>query len=434
MLGCWVQLALAGRLVVGKRRLERFGGRARRSECGWAAGSLRSMSSDLSWLPEHHLSVAATLAHADRAIGHVGDLVLDYSRDGDVLDLKDDRTQTHSITRVVGTKPLAREIALWTADALTTLRAAVEHTLFAEVVHLMERPLTSAEIHVVEMPAKSSAEGFETWVDDKRRKRIAPLRRGAELLERVRSLQPYQRTKDPGEHPMRVLAEHSNVAKHRMPAVTATRVGRVVPDIYVDGLDVPTPSGLPIEVGDVIASAPIGRVVPMSIFATVGVERPHTGAWPVLMAELGWLAEWVRTVAVPTLVTGVRSVDPLPATFDIEHGHMDERAAIAAGSQFTSNQRINRELRVSGARAGLPKVLSLHPSRPDPVRVAAWVGSLSDDEVLERLGRLQPGTTVDAVIRTAAVAAELLDEALGFSQAARSSEQVSSLETIAAPE
>jgi hypothetical protein len=38
-------------------------------------------------------------------------------------------------------------------------------------------------------------------------------------------------------------------------------------------------------------------IVPLDIWPTVSIRRPHTDTWHVLIQELGGLEEWVRTVA-----------------------------------------------------------------------------------------------------------------------------------------
>ena len=50
------------------------------------------VSSSYSWLPAHHLPVAATLAHADELIEQVGDLLIEYqAHNDDVFKLKEVR-------------------------------------------------------------------------------------------------------------------------------------------------------------------------------------------------------------------------------------------------------------------------------------------------------------------------------------------------------
>lgn len=358
------------------------------------------MPSDLTWLPDRQIPVVATLAHADDLIGQVGELVLAHTRDGDTIELHDVHEAGLIHTRVAAVRPLARAIALCTADALTTLRAAVEHTLFAEVDASTKRRLTEAEQRSVEMPAHETAAGFDKWVQSRKKSAPPPLLAGSELLYRMRTLQPYHR-REPAEHPLRVLAAHSNLAKHRMPAVTATQVARVHTWEPVPGLVISPPTAQPAQVGQTLASIPRGHVVLLDIWASIAIHRPHTGEWKLLVDELEYVADWVRRVAIPVLVTGEHDdIDPPPATFVTDVGHLDERAAIAAGTSDSARARGRRAIAVEMGRRSLPEILALHPSKPDPSMLEHWVRGLNDDQVLERLSRLRPGASHEALART----------------------------------
>lgn len=371
------------------------------------------MVSDLSWLPDRHLPVAATLAHADELIERVCDLAFSYSDEGDgPLSLAEVLAGPVSHATVTHVRPLPRAVALYVADALTTLRAAIEHTLYAEVEHAAGRELTAKEARSIEMPTHTTAENFDKWVRDRKSKGApAWLQLGSPLVGRIRTLQPYHLRKTPDEHPMRVLSEHTNLAKHRMPVLAAARIGRLIPDFQAPGVIVNPPTGEPVRAGDVLATTPLGTRVPVSVFPTIAVRRPHTGQWPVLVNELTWLATWTRTVAVPVLVTGGTDVDALPARYDTTVGYDDDRAALAAGTASTAAERLNHRIQVSIVRADLPEILALDPSHTPRALLAGWVASLDDESVLERMSRLQPGVGVTAMRRTAAVAAELVAEA-----------------------
>lgn len=120
------------------------------------------MTLDLTWLPDRHLSVAATLAHADDLIAEVSRVAEAYADHPDgVPELIGVVDGAMEHTTVVSVRPVLRSLALYTADALTTLRAAIEHTLFAEAEHLAGRPLTDPGSRAVEMPAHTSPENFD---------------------------------------------------------------------------------------------------------------------------------------------------------------------------------------------------------------------------------------------------------------------------------
>lgn len=371
----------------------------------------RPASLDLSWLPDSQIPVASTLAHADDLIARVGELVIAHSRDEGAIELHDvyEAGMVHS--QVSAVRPLARAISLYTADALTTLRAAVEHALFAEVEAGTKRPLKEAEQRSVEMPACETAPAFDQWVHKRKKNAPPPLLLGSNLLARMRTLQPYRR-KDPAEHPLRVLAAHSNLAKHRMPAVTATRVSLVHSWEPAPGLIVAPPTTEPVQVGQTLASLPPGRVVPLDIWPSIAIRRPHTGEWKLLVDELEYIADWVRRVAIPVLITGSHdSIDPLPATFVTDRGHLDERTAIAVGTRESARERGRHDIAVEIARKDLPAILALHPSKPDLAMLEAWVRDLDPDQVLERIRRLKGGYSYEALERTKLEVDRMLDEA-----------------------
>ena len=352
------------------------------------------MPPDLSWLPERHLSVVATLAHADELFTRLTDVLYDYQA-ANPLSLHEMSDGRVSRTIVTAVAPLPRAIPLYVADVLTTLRAAVEHTLYAEVEHASGAPLTTIEARSVEMPALDTAEKFDKWVANRKARAPKPLRLRSPLLPRMRELQPYRLSKSPHEHPMARLAAYTNLAKHRMPAVAALRVAAVLPDQgNIDPrVRLADPVEAPVKVGDVLAEVPLGLRVPVTLFPTIGLNRPGTNQWPILVKELDDLATWVRTQAVPILITGTPDVDRLPASFNVAIGHDDERAAIDGGTDVTAENRHSKRLHVAGARSGLAETLELHPDKPNRESVARWVATLDDEAVLEHMARLIPGTT-----------------------------------------
>src|SRR5688500_1491423 len=117
-----------------------------------------------SWLPERHLGVAATISHADELIGQAADLLFDYqTQDGGVVGLREVPAGAFSRTVVERVAPIPRKVPLLVADALVALRAALEHTLFAEAEFVDGAPLDEKAAKLVEMPASDSYEKFEEW-------------------------------------------------------------------------------------------------------------------------------------------------------------------------------------------------------------------------------------------------------------------------------
>src|SRR4051812_2545305 len=147
---------------------------------------------DYSWLPEHQLHVAFTLAHADDLVARAADTYFAYIEPGP-LTFRNvvERKATHVTVR--GVAPLPEAIARYAADALTQLRAAIEHTIYAEVEHQLGRKLTKDEGRQIEMPATTKESDFDDWLGRRRRRELAPLQDGAPLVKRIRDLQPYHR-------------------------------------------------------------------------------------------------------------------------------------------------------------------------------------------------------------------------------------------------
>ncbi len=307
------------------------------------------------------------------------------------------------------------------ADALVALRAALEHALFAEVEFVDGTPLDEKAARLVEMPASDTYEKFEEW--KKRRDKNGPmsLRAGSELLRRVAVLQPFQRQVEPQMHPLARLVVHTNHAKHRTPAVTAVRLAAMYRDDQVPRSieDLPPRPERPLRVGDVIAETPIGTRVPVTLFATVGINRPGMDRWPVLMQELDEISQWVRCQAVPRLITGSEPPQPpLPARYEIGVGHQDERRAIAAGSLTSAASRHTRRLVAASARIDLVDLLGQIDGFPSAQQVSAWLAQLTDEEVLDKVSTLkQPHNSNPHVMRHNAEApTRLRDEILNFAR------------------
>ncbi|MEV8335062.1 hypothetical protein [Streptomyces niveus] len=215
------------------------------------------------------------------------------------------------------------------------------------------------------------------------------------------------------------LTIHTNHAKHRTPAITAVRLAAMYRDDQVPRSmrDLPARPEEPIRVGDVIAQTPLGTKVPVTLFPTVGINRPGTDRWPVLMTELEEIFWWVRTQAVPRLITGGDLPEPaLPARYDISVGQEDERAAIAAGSMISAPERHKQRLDAANARGALVDLIGQIKGAPSVSGITAWAEHLTDEEVLERMSRLRTTFTYqpETLLRNADVLAALLDEVLNF--------------------
>lgn len=346
---------------------------------------------DYSWLPDHQLHVVGTLAHVDHTIERLLRLTHDYTERGTIT-FAQVRNGDRVDAVVKEVAPLPQAIPRLVADALTQLRAALEHTLYAEVEAALGRTLTEEEAKGVEMPATHDAAALARWFDHGRRRRLPPLNAGTPLAQRIERLQPFQR-RNPDEHPLRLLAVYTNIAKHRAPAVAATRLGAVHPDDPHRGLTVALPlkhgpqpgDGLPLREGDVLASAPHGARIPFSVWPTVSLQRPHTGMWAITANELELLEEWVRTVAIPVLVTDRHDVSPLPPHLDITIPHRDLRAALATADRTSAVVRSRDRIAAAVSRGNLVEFLAFFAEPPEADMVRAWLDSLDDTQVIQHV-------------------------------------------------
>lgn len=292
-----------------------------------------------------------SLAHADDLIARTSDVLYDYLKPGP-LELENVADGDMARLTVTGVAPLPPGVSRLAADALTQLRAVLEHTLFAEVAYRLKRPLTKDEARCIEMPATTTADNFAKWIKSHRRPQLAPLRDGETLCEHIRELQPFHQA-NPDGHPLRVLAEHTNLSKHRTPSVAATLLGAVKPDIPAPDLIVTSGADRPIEVGDVLATGPIDLRVPLSVWPKVSIQRPHTETWHVLIHELGELELWVRSVAVPHLITGSSNVPSLPPQLDTKVGYHDIQIALSTASETPAAKRALYRMQADILRNGL---------------------------------------------------------------------------------
>lgn len=230
------------------------------------------------WLPERHLGVAATRSHADELIGQVADLLFDYqTQPNGVFQLAEVPRDRISQTIVEKVAPIP-QVPLLVADALVAFRAALEHTLFAEVEFLDGAPLDEKAAKLVEMPASDTHEKFAEWKKKRARNGPPSLRAGGELARRIEALQPFHRHAQAELHPLARLVLHTNHAKHRTPAITAVRLAVMIRDDQKPR-SLRDYSPLPEEpmcIGDIIAETPLGTKVPVTLFPTVGINRPGT--------------------------------------------------------------------------------------------------------------------------------------------------------------
>ncbi|TFD55873.1 hypothetical protein E3T43_10120 [Cryobacterium sp. Hh7] len=291
------------------------------------------------WLPAHQAHAFFTTAHIDGIINNLSAVLERYQRD-EPVQLARRFTQTEEQLVLEGIRVLPQAAARLFADALNQARNSIEHALFAEVSHRLNRALTSDESKALEIPAYDKPEKFEQWAKHKHRVSIGLLARGDDLYERILRLQPFQR-QQPDLHPLRLLSEHTNFAKHREPTIALTRVAHFGFDskltvTSVDERDV-------VEIGDVLAAVPIGSRELLSVWPEVAVKRPHTGEWQTLMREAGEIADWVRRQALPILIAGETQLPPMPPALDITVAYDSvESAWLTAGDKPAAKRMQNR--------------------------------------------------------------------------------------------
>lgn len=371
------------------------------------------------WLPDHHLGVGATLAHADEVIAQAADILFDFQRQPEgIIHLREVPMVTHSQTVVTGMAPIPRKVPLLVADALVALRNALEHTLFAEVEH-RDGVLGEKAAKQVSMPAAQTYDDFQKWVKDRAKNGPPSLQRGSNLLRRIDGLQPFHRTKHPQDHPMALLALHTNHSKHRAPAITAVGLAGIHREDNTPPsmADVERRPETPLQIGDVIAETPRGVQIPVALFPTIGINRPGTDRWPVLMEELGDLSTWVRTQAIPRLITGIDPPLPaIPPRYEIAVGHNDERRALSEGATLSAAQLHTDRLGAATVRQSMTGTLSQMDNAPSPEQVAAWLESLSDQEMIARVRQIQAIGThdPDIVLSNFAVLEAMRDDARRF--------------------
>jgi hypothetical protein len=376
------------------------------------------MNGQFVWLPDHQLGVAATLTHAEELIEQISDLLFDYQTQSDgIIGLSEQFGLPNTRTVVARVAPMPRKLPLVVADTLVALRAALEHALFAEV-EFRDGPLDEKAARLVEIPASRTAEDFLAWAKGRAKYGPASLQPGSELVKRIKELQPFNR-KDSENHPLARLVLHTNHAKHRTPAVTAVRIAAMYQEDHRPRSvhDLPPRPEQPLRVGDVIAETPLGTQVPVAIFPTIGINRPGTGRWPILMTELDEISRWVRTQAVPRLITGTEPPEPgLPTRYEISTGHEDERSAMAAGTATTAAQRHQQRLGAAFVRIDLVDPIDQMNGSPGADQISAWLAHLSDADVLERMSQLKATDSYDrnVVLNNLEVLGALRDEAVAF--------------------
>lgn len=339
------------------------------------------------WLPAHQEHLLYTLAHVDESIDRVCKVIFEYVR-SEPLGLGNWVREGREEIVVTSVAPVPQSVPRDAANAINDLRNAIEHALSAEAEFLMGRALEATEAQAIEMPIPKSETALTDWFKHKRRRSLPVLHANGVLGKRIAQLQPLFESGEDSEHPLRVLAEHSNLSKHRRPAEYGLRLGRIIPDFDVVGLEELTyPDDRPMLVGDVLVSVPEGTRVPLDIWPTVGIRRPHSGKWIVLSHELRLLEVWVRTVALPTIIVGTSEVEPIPPHLDISHGYETHLDALASARSVPAAERLGLRLAGSVLRMDLPEILRFALPDESEEDIRRFASNLSDTAAVEILDR-----------------------------------------------
>jgi hypothetical protein len=365
---------VGGRRFVLKRRA--------RSASSLSSGSAEpAMASSYGcWLPGYQERALYTAAHIDGCIARLTGITHEYLA-ADPLRLQSNYSDGMEHVVLAGVAALPEAVPRLFADALNNARNLLEHALYAEVVDRLDRDLTALESRALEIPATTSEESFAAWAAHKHRKSIGLFCAGDELRVRIERLQPYHR-RDKDSHPLRLLFEYTNAAKHREPVVSVVRVGRV--DVDGQPRDPRTSDHQEItEVGSTITSVPIGTPIGVSIWPQLMVKRPHTGELRTLMHELGDLEEWVRRQALPILVTGSTAVPDLPPALDLSIGYESAEAAWLAADTVSARHRATKRMMGAGVRRDMLEMLVNQNGEHTRQQFTAWMETLADEEVLE---------------------------------------------------
>lgn len=374
---------------------------------------------DIDWVPDRHLGVISTLAHVEDEMEKIHALIYKYQEDRvGVVRVRERRTALVNRIVVGEIKPIPSALTRLIADALTSMRAAMEHALFTEAEYLNGGPLDEVGSRTVEMPCCEEPGLFEAWLSKNKKVRPASIALEGELVERIEALQPYRAAHAPGSHPLRRLASFTNNAKHRAPVSIGTAVPvvhRLDEEADIEEARRGNRPKTPVEVGDTIFQTLDRGRVEIDVFPALVIHRTETDEWVPLVAELNEIDTWVREEAVPRIITGE---DPegkrLPARYDITSGHIDERTAISVGTMTKSWQTYRQRFGAITFRESFAEWFSDVPTAPGEGGVDQWLRSLSDAEVIERSSRLTAGKGYRLALQNYDVLLELGEEAAEF--------------------
>ncbi|WP_344119116.1 hypothetical protein [Kocuria aegyptia] len=241
---------------------------------------------ELSWLPEPLHPVAYRIGRADELGYQLGLESFQWSRSKPLARTRRRENGTEQLV-VTGIRPVPPRISMMFSEAVNHLRAAIDNVVFHLAGQTEEGPLNVKREKAVAFPIYGDEGKYEEWCKTTRR-RVPQLTPGAQLGDRIRSLQPFASagraiaSVEPRvaylngmevhrEHPLLLLQEYSNTDKHRALRVAVHRSLETVRG------DNPAGDARPmrtIEVGDVLPSTRIGTPVFAEHSPFVAIERP----------------------------------------------------------------------------------------------------------------------------------------------------------------
>lgn len=368
-----------------------------------------SMPRGYDWLPDAHLTVAESLGHVDATIADIAAHIRRYY-DLPALGMQDRLDGDQLLGVVSSVAPLPAAVRALTENVCNDLRSTLERALFTEVekrhIAAGDEPMSERQCRAVEMPACRTEGQFHKWLAHKVRATMAGFAPDSDLSAYVCALQPFQAT-DPATHPLARLVSYTNLAKHRKHLNLATMVVAVRADLDDAAVAAATTGeparrlarpeevrvdfpgmARPVVAGDVLSSVPAGTVAALDVWPSVALQRPNDNTWQVLLRELGALEQWVRTVAIPLLVTGRHDVTPLPPQIDIGRSYPDLRPVLETAGSIPAADRFVTQLQADIARENLPGLLAAAPGGPSIEDVREWLRALGDGDILTIMAQL----------------------------------------------
>jgi hypothetical protein len=335
------------------------------------------MQVDVSWLPTELEPVAMRLGRADELIYQLGQVSMNWSRNGgdSALEVKQVRSATEGMLDAVVTsvRPVPPSAPMLFSEVVNHLRAALDNVVFHLVTSARGQAPPDDEARLVTFPIHPQQAKFQSWAKRIIRKVPELADEGTDLYQRIESLQPYASTADipslppllaaltgvqpENAHALLLLQSYSNEDKHRAIRLALPRSIIQRSDVSFYESD---RSMQPIEIGDILASVREGEPTILEATPALHVERPDTGTWVAPAPELSRLHQYVAHVAIPTLLTGTAPADPpLPDSVDLSDNGLTLAERIDGGSHVNAHQRMRVEAEKSFAEinAQTPRLL-----------------------------------------------------------------------------